>query len=210
MEKSVISILNSDGEPVAGGTVQVRDAYSGANVTLYEDNETTTKANPAVSNANGLASFKCENGVYDLIISNGATVVTVPAMKISDGAELILLTNGEGSTIAYGRACFIHTDGTAKLAHNDQTEPAARARYLCLTRGGLANAAVGVFSGPGKVAELSGGSAGASAWLDDDGQIMNTALDATDPANLGKFRVYLGEWLSATALNFQPSEPTEI
>lgn len=210
MLKYPVTVSNEDGTPAAGATVQVRDHYSGANLTLYEDNETTTKTNPVTVGSTGVASFKIQNSVIDLIITNGADTQTVTALKISDGAELQLLENGEGASIPFGAVCHVHTDGTAKLAHNDQTELAASARWVCLTRGGLADNAVGVFSGPGRVTELSGGSAGVDAWLDDDGGIMNTALDPTDDANLGKFRVHLGKWLSATALDFSPSEPTEI
>jgi hypothetical protein len=210
MQKVPITVANEDGSPAVGATVQVRDHYSGLNLTLYEDNETTTKANPVVVGASGIAEFKIQNSVIDVIVTNGASTRTVSALKVSDGAELQLLTNGEGSALAFGDVCHVHTDGTAKLAHNDQTDLAASARYICLTRGGLANGAVGVFSGPGRVTELSGGVAGTDAWLDDDGDIMNTALDPTDPANVGKFRVHLGKWLSATALDFAPSEPTEI
>lgn len=210
MQKVPVTVANEDGTPAVGATVQVRDHYSGVNLTLYEDNETTTKTNPIVVGSTGIAEFKIQNSVIDVIITNGADTKTVSSLKVSDGAELQLLTNGEGSALAFGDVCHVHTDGTAKLAHNDQTELAASARYICLTRGGLANGAVGVFSGPGRVTELSGGSAGVDAWLDDDGDIMNTALDPTDPANVGKFRVHLGKWLSATALDFAPSEPTEI
>ena len=210
MQKVPITVSNEDGSPAVGATVQVRDHYSGLNLTLYEDNETTTKANPITVPASGIAEFKIQNSVIDVIATNGAVTRTTNALKVSDGAELQLLENGEGATINFGDVCHVHTDGTAKLAHNDQTELAASARYICITRGGLADNAVGVFSGPGRVTELSGGSAGTDAWLDEDGAITGTPLDPTDPANAGKFRVHLGKWLSATALDFAPSEPVEI
>jgi hypothetical protein len=210
MQKVPITVSNEDGSPAQGATVQVRDAYSGLNLTLYEDNETTTKTNPITVGTSGIAEFKIQNSVIDVIVTNGAATRTIPALKVSDGAELQLLTNGSGGALTFGDVCYIDTDGTAKKATNAGTEQQARARWICLTRGGLANAAVGVFSGPGKVAELSGGVAGSSAWLDTAGAIVETPLDPTDPANVGKFRVYLGEWLSTTALNFQPTEPVEI
>jgi hypothetical protein len=210
MKKEVVTVANSDGTPAAGATVQVRDTYSGANLTLYEDNETTTKTNPITVPSSGLASFKIPNSVVDLIITNGADTKTITALKVSDGAELALFENGQGSALAYGEVCFIDTDGTAKKATNAGTEQQARARWICVTRGGLADNAVGVFSGPGMVSGLSGGVAGSSAYLDTAGAIMETALDPTDDANIGKYRVYLGEWQSSTALNFNPSEPIGI
>jgi len=207
MQKVPVTVTDSDGSASVGATVLVRDAYSGASLTLYEDNETTTKTNPITVGATGVVGFKINNSVVDLIITAGAIIVTQTALKISDGAELALITNGHGSALAYGDVCYIHTDGTAKKAVHAGADAASRARWICLTRGGLADTATGVFSGPGAVAELTGGSTGASAWLGTAGDIINTPLDALDPASYGKFRVYLGEWLSSTKLNFQPTEP---
>jgi len=210
MQKFPVTVSNEDGSPAVGATVQVRDHYSGVNLTLYEDNETSTKTNPVTIGASGIAEFKIPNSVVALIVTNGADTKTISAVQISDGAELALLTNGSGGALAYGDVCYVDTDGAAKKATNAGTEQQSRARWICVTRGGLSNAAVGVFSGPGRVSGLAGGVAGSSAWLDTAGAIVEVALDPTDDANLGKFRVYLGEWLTTTVLNLSPSEPVII
>ncbi len=209
MKKFYTTILSS-GVPVSGATVQVKDHYSGANLTLYADNETTTTANPAVSDSNGVASFKCADGIVDLVYAYGAFSQTFVNVQISDGGELILLQNGEAVTINYGKVCYLTNAGTAKLATNAGTEQEARGRFVCLTRGNLAAGATGVFKGPGKVSELSGGTAGASVWLGAAGGLLTTSLDPTNVANLGKFIVPLGEYILATSLNFRPGDPVQI
>lgn len=210
MQKQHITILNAEGQPVVGGTVQVRDHYSGANLTLFLDDETTSTANPAVSDANGIASFKCADGVVDLVIVNGAFSKTLVNVQISDGGDLVLLQNAEAVTINYGKVCYVTNAGTAKLATNAGTEQEARGRFVCITRGNLAASAVGVFKGPGRVAELSGGTTGAPVWLGTAGGLLTTSLDPTNVANLGKFIVPLGEYLLTTSLNFIPGDPVQI
>lgn len=210
MKKTCVTILNAQGQPVLGGTCQVKDKYSGLNVTLYEDNETTTKANPAVSDVDGFAYFKVNDGVYDLVVTNGAGSKTFPAVQISDGGDLVLLENNEAGSMAYGKLVYVTSAGKAKLATNAATELEARARFVCITRGGLAAAAIGVFKGPGRIAELTGGTAGAACWLGTAGGIITTSLDPTNPANAGKFIAPVGEYLTTLSLNFVPSQTTQI
>jgi len=210
MIKSLLTITNADGSPAPGATVQVKDHYSGANLTLYEDNEITTKTNPATADADGFVYFKVNDGIVDLVIVNGAFNKNIPNVQVSDGGDLFLLENNEGSTIAYGKICYVNSSGKAKLATNAGTETEARARFVCITRGGLANGSVGVFKGPGKTAELSGGTAAAPVYLGTAGNLLTTSLDPTDIANSGKFIVPLGEYINATTLNFKPSDPVQI
>ena len=210
MIKSLITITNTDGSPAPAGTVQVKDHYSGANLTLYEDSETSTKTNPATADSDGVVYFKVNDGIVDLVIVNGAFSKTIPNVQISDGGDLFLLENNQGSTINYGAICYLNASGKARLATNAGTEAQARARFICITRGNLANGAIGVFKGPGKTAELSGGTAAAPVYLGAAGGLLTTSLDPTDPSNAGKFIVPLGEYLSATALNFRPSDPVQI
>ena len=208
--KSIITILDAGGAPAPAGTVQVKDHYSGANLTLYEDNESTTKTNPATADSDGVVYFKCNDGIVDLVINNGAFSKTIPNVQISDGGDLFLLENNEAVTINYGKACYVNSLGKAKLATNSGTETEARARFICITRGNLATGAVGVFKGPGRIVELSGGTAAAPVYLGTAGGLLTTSLDPTDPANVGKFIVPLGEYLSTTAINFRPSDPVQI
>lgn len=87
MKKFYTTILNAEGQPVAGGTVQVKDHFTGSNRVLYADDEVTTTINPAVSDADGVASFKCLAGLVDLIVTGGAFSKTFTNVEISDSGS---------------------------------------------------------------------------------------------------------------------------
>ena len=207
MQKTVLTVLNNEGQPAPGATVRVRHTYGGTDATLYADDHATTIANPISADVSGLVSFKCFNGIYDIIINSGAGTKTIPALKISDGAALYVLTCGTAPSIPYGAACYfdLSNPDTARLATWDSDVLTAQASCTCVTVGGVAAGNVGVFSGPGTVRGLSGLARGESAWLGANGAIVNIPPDPV--ADSGKWAVCLGNSLSHSTRSFFPAAP---
>jgi hypothetical protein len=202
MKKTVAAFTSTLGMPLYGVSVSIVDHYSGDTATLYEDDETTTKANPLTTDIYGSISFKVRCGVYDFDSVNANVRKT--AVRISGGGELYVLANATGATIAYGAVCrFSTTAGQVAKATNDGTEAEARAVLVCVTDGGVANGDSGVFiAGPAEIVDLSGGTAGATAYLSTSG-----AITTTEPTSSGDYLCAIGQWVSATVLHFSPIEP---
>lgn len=205
MKKTIASFPSPTGGPLVGASVTIVDHYSGAAPALYEDDETTAKANPLTTDANGSISFKVRNGVYDFQSDEAATALS--AVPISGGGEIYLLTNESGGAIAYGKVCrFSTVAGEVLLATDDDTEAAALATLVCITDGGVADGEAGAFqSGPAEIRNLTGGTAGSPAFLAGSGAITTTVT--TTP---GEFSVPVGKWVTTTNLHFAPQDPTEV
>ena len=72
------------GNVISGASINVEVSSTGAPAVVYEDNETTVKGQPFTTNADGEFSFKAANGIYDIVLTNGADVTTLDEQVLFD------------------------------------------------------------------------------------------------------------------------------
>ena len=69
MQKYNDSVIDNDGSPVSGATVNVYKTGTTTSVTIYSDNSGTEKDNPFITGSDGLMAFYVPNGTYDITVS---------------------------------------------------------------------------------------------------------------------------------------------
>lgn len=111
------------------------------------------------------------------------------------------LTNSDAAAFVYGEVGYLHTDGTVKKCQSDGTEAEAQLEVICIEAAGVAVAAPGTFSTGGIIPGLTGGSAGALAY------VSATAGALTNTAPSSGYSAIVGRWISTTVLNFRPRDP---
>lgn len=83
-------VLITDGSrlrAVGGASVYVYLAGTSTLATLYEDNETSTKANPITASGEGEYAFKAANGTYDIVAIFGTSQDRTDGVVLFDPAE---------------------------------------------------------------------------------------------------------------------------
>lgn len=87
MEKYNGSFTNRAGRAISGATVTVYTG--GALATIYDDDETTTLANPLTTTADGTFGFRGANAEYTLSINHSSlsAPVSVTGIVLNDGSE---------------------------------------------------------------------------------------------------------------------------
>lgn len=109
------------------------------------------------------------------------------------------LLNSTGAIIPYGAQCTLG-GGVVDLGHAI-TLAGADCACICVQPGGVANGESGLFAfAPCIVTDLTGGIAGALAFVSDD--IPGEILPA--PPMVGNWAKVIGRWISTTVLAFDP------
>ncbi len=124
----------------------------------------------------------------------------VDISDLANAAQKLVVSGGVA--MIFPEIGYIHTDGTVRKAQSDGTEAEAGAAVLCLSTVSVASGSTGLFLGPGNFIDgLSGGTAGALAYLSPTAGALTTTLPVSPTANFSKI---IGRWLSATLLHFLP------
>jgi hypothetical protein len=76
------TVLDKNGNAVAGATVQVRITGTSTLVPLYQDDETTIISNPMTTTALGEYSFKTTDGEYDIVIAISGVTATTTKVRL--------------------------------------------------------------------------------------------------------------------------------
>lgn len=189
-----------DGNILPGATAQIQRFSNGVDAAIYEDDETTPLLNPITCDANGQFQFKVTNGLYNIIVSKDSYVCTYTEVAIFEDDSTVQLTNAEGAlTLQFGDLCYVFGDGTVKKALTTGTEAQASVECMCMET--LTPGSTGSFRLEGPIKGLSGGTAGAYAYLDPNGD-LTTVVPTFGAGDL--FSTVVGRWLSTTMLRFRP------
>lgn len=144
MQKRIEFLIDADGKPVSGATVQVNLYPGGGAATLYSDNGVTTKANPVSTDSKGRYEYYAANGHYseipttsagvqpaindiildDSVSAQGSAVAAANNLTLDaasgrfqiSGATQINLIDSTG--FAGGRRISLHFQGSPTVKHN--------------------------------------------------------------------------------------------
>jgi hypothetical protein len=116
MRKYYGEVQDSSGNAMLGASVRVRATGTQTLASLFQDDETTAKANPTTSDSLGMYSFNVAAGVYDIDITyNGSTVtllkVQCDGSQTAFGATIVGCVDAAAARTALGL-------GTAATAAN--------------------------------------------------------------------------------------------
>ena len=88
MQKFSGLAIDDKGNALAGATVAVKFNSDGVtDADLFEDDETTAKANPVLTDARAFYEFKTRDGVYDIIITKGGSQRRINGIVIVDTSK---------------------------------------------------------------------------------------------------------------------------
>jgi hypothetical protein len=185
------------GNVIASATVTVKNHLTGSVAPIFEDDETTTKANPIITDVQGRYEFKAVAGLYDILAVFGAYSSTLTSVTLMDDPSLLYLENDSGSVLAYGDIVCINGSNTVTLARSDTTEAEASAVAVCMET--IADGSTGRFRALGLI-EIAG-TAG------DLGYLSNTPGEITFTIPTTGRSTILGVQTSADKFYFDPTLP---
>lgn len=114
MEKRFDTVLDTEGRPVSGATVQVNLYPGGGAATIYSDNGTTQKANPISTDSKGYFDYYAANDHYTWVITTTTSTKTINDIIHGDGvASQFVVAGGTGNamTVAAWTGNYSLTDG---------------------------------------------------------------------------------------------------
>ena len=210
MQKYFSVILDQKGEGIPGCLILVTSNATGLPASLYEDDEVTAQSNPVAAGGSGEFSFNVEAGIYNFLITNGGSELSVVKVHIggpssSNGTNVLLdLTNASGVSVAIGRAVFINGNETFNIAESDDVTDALERSQIFITNETIANGIRGQVTSFGVISGLSGGVAGQLGYLSPTGTITAT-VPSTGAGD--RYLVILGRWISSTKFFASPQLP---
>ena len=142
---------DKDGNIVPGASVSIKNYLTAALAPIFNDDETTAKTNPIICDSIGQYEFKAAAGLYSIVATFGAYTSTIEPVTLIDDPSLVYLINNTGSTLSYGKACYINGSGTVGLAESGSTDAKASAVGVCL-ESSLSNGSSGRFRTIGQTA----------------------------------------------------------
>lgn len=130
MQRLHLTVRDAKGNVLNGAQVFVYDAGTTTAVTIYENNESTTKGNPITTGADGVATAKVPRGSYDVKVVSSAATETIEDIRLIDpddglniyngttvtvvnSGDLAIKTNGDGTNITQG--VLKYHDGTQEM-----------------------------------------------------------------------------------------------
>jgi hypothetical protein len=131
VQKRIEFVLDQDGKPVAGATVQVNLYPGGGAATLYSDNGVTPKANPVTTDSKGRYEYYAANGHYSEIVTTSAgaqpaindIILNSPydleGSKTFDPGNLGAGLTQQTTVTVTGAALGDHAEAMFSLAHAD-------------------------------------------------------------------------------------------
>lgn len=197
--------MNLGGAVVPGATATIKSFLTGVNAPIFEDDNTTPKANPITCDSSGRFSFKCLPGLYSIVTAKDAYSSTDTEVMIIDDVTLAYLINDHGSNISPGDLCYVSGDGEVKRGVSTGTETQASIEVICVENAVLAHGSTGRFRSLGLVPVS--GTPGAVGFLGPAGTIVTDLPAAADGDT---YSVTLGRFVSSSLFNFKPSYPMAI
>ncbi len=82
MQKFTYTALDTEGRPIANALVRVYVGGTNNLATLFQDNESTGKTNPLLSNGNGFVEAKIPAGTYDIETTARGVTVRVNGFEV--------------------------------------------------------------------------------------------------------------------------------
>ncbi len=99
MQKFTYTALDAEGRPIANANVSVFQGGTNTLAALYEDNESTGKANPLTSNINGFVEAKIPAGTYDIQTAARGVTVRVNGFEVYNASFVSVPT---GAVLDFG------------------------------------------------------------------------------------------------------------
>lgn len=192
---------DKDGNIVPGASVSVKNYLTGALDTIFFDNEITSKTNPMVCDAAGQYEFKAPAGLYTMVATFGIYTTTLELVTLMDDPSLVYLVNNTGSTLSYGKVCYINGSGTVGLAESGAAESNASAVAVCV-EASLSNGSSGRFRTLGHIART--GTFGDVIYLS-----SAPGATTTTPPSTG-WSTILGVQVTSEVFYFDPGLPVQL